>query len=230
MTAISSEDGADATIVANERFKSAFGSWLWGSMIVATVLHFALFSLFPGMTAADISFAASEIEAIDLPPEITIPPPPERLARPATPVVSDVPISEDITMAETTFEKNPVSELPPPREPTRSEDVAAQPAFTPYTVSPKLLNRREVQDALVRNYPQTMREAGIGGRAILWFFIDDTGMVQDTRVYQSSGFEDLDQAATSVADVMRFTPAQNMDKFVPVWIQIPITFSIEMLR
>ena len=229
MTAISSWDGADATGIANERFKSAFGSWLWGSMIAATVLHFALFTLFPRMTAADISFVAGELEAIDLPPEIVIPPPPERLARPATPVVSDVPISEDITIAETTFERNPVSELPPPREP-EAVDVSEQPVFTPYTVSPKLLNGEEVQDALAQTYPRSMREAGIGGRALLWFFIDETGTVQDTRVFQSSGFEDLDQAALSVANIMRFTPAQNMDRKVPVWIQIPINFSVQMYR
>jgi TonB family protein len=199
-------------------------------MIVATVLHFALFSLFPRMTAADVSYTAGEIEAIDLPPEIEIPPAPERIARPATPVISDVPVSEDITIAETTFEQNPVSELPPPREPARAVDVASQPVFTPYTVRPQLLNGREVQEALVRTYPNTMREAGIGGTAILWFFIDETGTVQDTRVFASSGFEELDRAATAVAGMMEFSPAQNMDKKVPVWIQIPIAFSVQMRR
>jgi len=229
MTAISSRDGADATISANEQFKSAFGNWLWGSMIVATVLHFALFTLFPHMTAADVSFVAGEIEAIDLPPEIVIPPPPQRLARPATPVISDVPISEDITIAETTFEQNAVADLPPPAEP-ELEDVSEQPVFTPFTVRPQLLNTREVREALARAYPRTLRSAGIGGTVLLWFFIDETGTVQNNKVFESSGFEALDQAALSVASMMRFSPGQNMDKKVPVWIQLPMTFSIERLR
>ncbi len=29
----------------NDRFKKSFGSWLWGSMIAATVFHFMLFQL-----------------------------------------------------------------------------------------------------------------------------------------------------------------------------------------
>ena len=65
------------TTTANERFKSGFGNWFWGSMIAATVLHFAFFQFFPDLTAEDVSYSADELEAIELPPEIEIPPPPE---------------------------------------------------------------------------------------------------------------------------------------------------------
>ena len=209
---------------ANERFKNSFGSWLWGGMIAATVLHFALFAYFPSMAVADFSHSPAEIEAIELPPDIVIPPPPQQIARPATPIASSVPIDEDITISPTTFEANPVTEIGPPPEAVEV-DISEQPVFTPYTAPPKLVNDREVQDALEAAYPPVLREAGIGGLAIVWFFIDETGTVRDTRVFESSGYDDLDQAALSAAGVMRFTPAQNMDDKVPVWIQIPIQFS-----
>jgi outer membrane biosynthesis protein TonB len=34
----------------------------------------------------------------------------------------------------------------------------------------------------------------------------------------------LDEAALQVADVIRFSPALNRDKRVPVWISLPINF------
>ncbi|HEY8483086.1 MAG TPA: energy transducer TonB, partial [Longimicrobiales bacterium] len=69
-----------------------------------------------------------------------------------------------------------------------------------------------------------LREAGIGGTVIVWFFIDETGTVRRTLIKESSGYEALDQAALKVADIMQFTPALNLDQKVKVWIQIPIVF------
>lgn len=210
---------------ANDRFKSSFSNWFWGSMIAATVLHFALFALFPNLTAEDYSFNTDEIEAINLPPEIEIPPPPQQIARPATPVITDAPIDEDITIAPTSFEDNPVSTLPPPPEEGEG-DLADQPVFTPYTVAPEVTNRSEVQRALVREYPPLLRDAGIGGTVNVWFFIDETGKVVNTRLVASSGHPQLDGAALAVADIMKFTPAMNRDKQVPVWVQMPIKFEV----
>ena len=230
MTQNSSSSGTDDDVLtANDRFKNAFGNWLWGSMIAATVLHFALFAFFPEMSAADFSYDAADLTAIDLPPEIVVPPPPQQIARPATPIISETPISEDITIGETDFEDNPISELPKPTE-TREVDISEQPVFTPYTIRPLLTNGREVELALLRTYPVSLREAGIGGIAVVWCFIDEAGVVQNAKVHQSSGFDQLDQAALAVADMMVFTPAQNMDKKVPVWIQQPIEFKVGIGR
>ena len=66
-------------LTANDRFKRSFGAWFWGSMIVATLGHFALFAFFPEMTAEDVSINTDQLEAIELPPEIEIPPPPEAI-------------------------------------------------------------------------------------------------------------------------------------------------------
>ena len=56
------------------------------------------------------------------------------------------------------------------------------------------------------------------------FFIDEEGAVQRTLVAQTSGYASLDEAALRVANIFQFTPALNLDKVVPVWIAIPITF------
>ena len=212
---------------ANDRFKKSFGSWLWGSMIAATVFHFMLFQFWPTQTAADISFTAGELEVIDVLPKIEIPPPPEAISRPATPVMALREIDTDITIAPTTFADNPVEVLAPPPTNDGAVDVSSAPVFTPMTVHPEIKNRREVQAALMREYPPLLRNAGIGGQVVVWFFISEEGQVLDRRVALSSGHIQLDEAALQVADVFRFSPALNREKVVQVWIQLPITFRVQ---
>ncbi|HLU26617.1 MAG TPA: energy transducer TonB [Longimicrobiales bacterium] len=212
-------------ITANDRFKGGFGAWFWGSLVVATLIHFAIFAFFPSLTADDYSFSTDEIAAVELPPEIEIPPPPQQIARPATPVVAAADIDQDITIAPTTFEDNPIENLPPPPTGTGERNLADEPTFTPYTVAPELRNRSEVQRALERFYPPLLRDAGIGGRVLVWFFIDETGKVVNTRLRESSGYPALDEAALKVAEIMQFRPAVNRDRNVPVWVALPITFT-----
>ena len=213
---------------ANDRSKKAFEGLVWTSLILATVLHFGVFALWPEMYAEVAAVSSQELTAIELPPEIEIPAAPEAIARPAVPVIATGTIDENITIAPTTFESNPVRDLSPP--PTLAEttpvDIAAAPTFTPYTVRPGVKNRQEVQSALKREYPSLLRQAGIGGEVLVWIFIDQEGQVVRTQVHQSSGHESLDQAALKVADIIQFTPALNRDKRVPVWISLPIVFAI----
>lgn len=210
---------------ANDRFKRGFGDWFWVSLILATLLHAAFFFAFPRIGVDEWAFAATELETVELPDQIEIPPPPEAIQRPATPVIAEATIDDDITIAPTTFEDNPIENLPPP--PSGDQDLSAAPVFTPMTVRPQLRNDRAVQQALQRHYPPMLRDAGIGGTVLVWFFIDENGRVQNTRINQSSGYDAFDQAALNVADIMEFTPAYNRDQRVPVWVALPITFAIQ---
>ena len=79
---------------------------------------------------------------------------------------------------------------------------------------------------MVREYPALLRDAGIGGTVRVYFFIDEEGEVQDTRIDQSSGHDALDAAALTVSGVYRFSPALNRDRRVPVWVSFPITFQV----
>lgn len=209
---------------ANDQFKRSFSSWFWGSMSAATVLHFAVFAFWPEMTPEDVSMEMDEFEVLDLPPEVEIPPPPEAISRPATPVIATAEIETDITIAPTTFESVSVEDLPPPPDEVET-DISAAPVFTPYTVKPDYTNGAEVMRALEREYPPLLRDAGIGGTTLVWFFIDEQGIVRNQQVQESSGHTALDDAALRVAPVFKFTPALNRDKAVPVWVQLPITFT-----
>jgi periplasmic protein TonB len=216
----------EALDTANERFKGRFKSFFWASMILATAAHFGAFAFWPELTAEDFSFTSEELTAIDLPPEVEIPPPPARMSRPATPVLAAAEIDDDITIAPTTFEMNPVEALPPPPTLTEEVDLSEAPTFTPFTVAPEILNRDEIIDAMISKYPPLLKDAGIGGEVRVFFFIDAEGRVQTTRIDQSSGQKMLDDAALAVASLYRFSPALNRDERVPVWVSFPIRFEV----
>lgn len=208
---------------ANDRFKRRASTWLSAGISVAVLVHFAIFALFPRLDATPPAMAAETLAAVDLPPEVEIPPPPERIARPATPRVASVELEEDITIAPTTFEANPADRLgPPPAVGSTADD---RPEFIPYDVAPKLRNRPEVLTLLERRYPRSLKDAGIGGTVLLWLYVDERGRVQETRVAETSGYAALDRAAQEVATEMEFTPAQNRDRVTPVWLSQPIDFT-----
>ena len=209
---------------ANDRFKDKSSAVVATALVLAVVAHAAAFELFPTLSAADLTTTRSGIAVIDLPPETDIPPPPERIARPATPRVGTVEMDEDLTIAPTTFESNPASELGPP--PPTVSDASDRPTFIPYDVAPRLINKREVVVALAQNYPRALQNVGIAGRVELWVFIDQQGIVVKSHVEASSGYPALDAAAQRVASVMRFSPARNRDLPTAVWISQPINFEM----
>jgi TonB family protein len=190
---------------ANEAFKSHYGDWVGFGVIVAVAIHFAFFTLFPNLKAADLT---GDVDA----------------ARPATPKVSATTVDEDVTIAPTTFESNPVENLAPPPATTGS-NPDERPTFIPYDIPPKLKNPSDIQRYLKQHYPPTLREARIEGKVILWIYIDRAGQVQRAQVQQTSGFDAMDRVALECAGSMEFTPAKNRDKTTPVWVQPRSGFS-----
>lgn len=172
-------------------------------------------------------------------PVVRVPPPPppappapaeaqpERTRAPDAEPVSAAEASRvvRVRLSETGQEVEVTSQLPAP-EPAEQVATPDRPLFTPMTVRPTLTNVAEVQEALTREYPAMLRDAGIGGAPVMWLYIGTDGTVQKTVVQMSSGHEALDQAAANVAEAMRFTPAMNRDQAVPVWVQVPIRFQV----
>jgi len=210
--------------VAYERFKRHFTDWIAIGVILSVAAHYALFTLFPTLRAADVSYGGREITAVALPPVVNVPPPPQQVARPATPRIGTADIAEDVTITPTTFEANPTQNLAPPPRPARASPRDDLPRFIPYDTPPKLLNPEEIRTLLQRDYPAALREARVEGKVIIWAYVDIEGRVGTARVQQSSGFAAMDRAALDVAREMRFSPALNRDKKTPVWVQQSIVF------
>lgn len=107
------------------------------------------------------------------------------------------------------------------------EELEKAPTYTPYTVQPHIKNREWVAEMLEKEYPPLLREQRVGGTAGVWFLLDADGGVRKIDLNESTGNLQLDQAALRVAAYMEFTPAYNKDKPVPVWISLPVTFSVK---
>ena len=155
--------------------------------------------------------AQAVLERMDVTSEI--PAEPTDAIEPAVPVIEELPVLE-----------RQLPLLPPPAPEKR--DLQKEPTFTPFTVAPSITNRQAVVQAMQEAYPPLLRDAGIGGTILVYFFIDADGDVEDVRINESSGHPALDDAALRVADVYRFTPARNRDELVPVWVSFPITFQV----
>ena len=216
------EEGGVET--ANDDFKRSYTDWFYGGLIAAVLMHFAFFQFFPQLQASDIGAAGDEMEAVELPPQVEIPPPPEQIARPATPTVAEAQVDEEVTIAPTTFEENPVEKLPPP---PKTGSVKDRPSFIPRDVDPQPINDDEITRILMRNYPPMLRDAGIGGTVTLWLFVNDQGQVEKIQLQQPSGYEAFDKAAVKVAKQIEFKPAINRDKPIGVWVSRNITFQVQ---
>ena len=96
-----------------------------------------------------------------------------------------------------------------------------------FTEAPVLTNAEQVKRLLSRDYPAFLRDGGVGGRVLLWFLIDEEGKVRRCLLKASSGHAALDRVAMKEAVAMRFRPAWNYDRHVPLWIVLPITFVVD---
>ena len=215
----------EEVLTANQRFKASYRLFIALALFASVVVHFLAFEFFPSMQAADLDFVPDQLSAIELPPEVRIPPPPEAIVRPARPRVSESMLDEDITIAATTFDENPASELAPP-PPNVEVDPSEQPVYIARDVEPRLLNGPEMIRLMDRLYPKTLKEAGIGGDVLMWVWVDEQGRPGNAQINRSSGRVQLDETALAMAAQMRFSPAMLRDKPVGVWVAQPISFSV----
>lgn len=115
------------------------------------------------------------------------------------------------------------------------QPLSEAPQQVEFTQKPVLLNRNQVEAAIIRIIHQSssrMREIteafarsqNAGGTTHMNIFIDQAGVVRNALVSKTSGVTDLDQSAINIAKMMRFSPARNGDQPVEVWIEVPIRF------
>jgi TonB family protein len=88
----------------------------------------------------------------------------------------------------------------------------------------RLLNQAEVLRMLQGRYPPLLRDAGVGGTVVGWFFVDETGRVLRTQLGVSSGRPELDEAVLGTAATMRFEPYIRDGAARQVWVEVPVSF------
>ncbi len=106
-----------------------------------------------------------------------------------------------------------------------AQDKPSPPQFVARDVEPALLNGREIQTLLADNYPPRLRRDGISSSVTLYLFIDVTGNVMKVEIYEKSVYAQFNKAARTVANAMRFRPAENDGEPVGVWVLQRLDFN-----
>ncbi len=90
------------------------------------------------------------------------------------------------------------------------------------TRPPDLLNESDVLGALSGNIPHETEETGTEGVATAHFLVDETGVVQEQRIAESSGYEALDEALLAIGPLASFSPAETEDGPTEAWVAITL--------
>lgn len=113
------------------------------------------------------------------------------------------------------------------RAPTDPPSSTPDPEAIPYDEPPELQNPDEVQARLQEVYPDSLKQAGVGGAVVLWMYVDREGRVVETRVEDSEGPSAFEDPAREVVRSMQFSAARNDGQPKAVWVQQRILFRVK---
>lgn len=151
------------------------------------------------------------------------PPPPQRPRIPEA--VPNDEIAED-TFFDFDFDVNESSPLPPPPPAPRDEEEDDEPEFfVAVEQMPSIIGGMEALYAVLE-YPRIARLAGVEGRVIVQFIIDENGNVINPQVIRGVG-AGLDEAAVQAIQSVRFEPGRQRGRAVPVQYTIPVNFQLD---
>jgi TonB family protein len=105
-----------------------------------------------------------------------------------------------------------------------AQSERGEPRIVEVDQQPSLRNGADMARLLDARYPPQLKEAGIEGGAEVWLYIDELGRVRETRLKETSGYIDFDEAAESVARLMSFAPARMESGPIAVWVPMMIRF------
>ncbi|MDX1741851.1 MAG: energy transducer TonB [Rhodothermales bacterium] len=166
-----------------------------------------------------------QMEEIQQTKQIQKPPPPPR---PPVPVeVPDDEILEDDELdLDASLDIDEVMDLPPPPPPAAEEEEEAEPEiFVIVEDMPELIGGLESVQKRI-NYPPIAKKAGVEGRVIVQFVVDEAGSVVDPVVVRGIGAGCDDEAIRAVS-LAKFKPGKQRGKPVRVKMSLPITFKLK---
>ncbi|MBP3191429.1 energy transducer TonB [Natronogracilivirga saccharolytica] len=195
--------------------------------IVTLIILIALFriDLQPG---SEFEIQEEEQEIIEMEEIIqteqeTTPPPPPRPPSPE-PVPDDEIVEDQFYDLDTEVDLDAPMDMPPPPPPEDDEEEEEPEVFTIVEDMPELKGGMQaIYDNL--EYPEIARQAGIEGRVVVQFIIDEEGQVVDPQVVRGIG-GGCDEAAVEAVKQVEFTPGRQRGRPVRVRYSLPITFRL----
>ena len=157
------------------------------------------------------------------------PPPPPR-----PPVPVEVPNDEILEDADLDLDASldldaPLADLPPPPPPpptqTQQVEEVEPEIFVIVEQMPELIGGLPELQKLI-TYPEIAKKAGVEGRVIVQFVVNEQGAVVDPVVVRGIG-AGCDEEAIRAVQQARFTPGKQRGKPVRVKMSLPITFKLK---
>jgi len=192
------------------------------ALLTAILVFNFNFDFGEGFEIIEITRDELELEEIIQTEIIETPPPPPRPPVPIE-VPDDAIIDDDMLDFDAFLDMDAGFDLPPPPPPVEEDD---EPEF--FVVVENMPEMIGGQQALynVLRYPDIARRAGIEGRVIIQFIVDEQGIVRDPRVVRSAGGGGLDEAAIEAIQRVRFTPGMQRGRPVRVQMTQPVIFRL----
>lgn len=200
---------------ANYLFKQKYGKYFGSALGISFLSHVIFILAMPALSAQIIAHDDTNMEAIELPPEVVIPPPPKPLTKPAIPMEAEEEIDEDITIEETT--------PPPPDLIPEMPSVGAAPEMEEFLMVAEVMPKFKHVPPQPKMPPYIAR-ARVDVITRIEFFVTKTGDVDAnrTKIAVSSGYPELDDIAVQWAKLIKFHPALNRGEPVAVRVAVPI--------
>jgi periplasmic protein TonB len=76
-------------------------------------------------------------------------------------------------------------------------------------------------------YPVLARKRGYEGTVILEVLVNKNGRVTDLKIYHSSGYAVLDEAALATVKDWQFQPGSRGETAIDMWVRVPIRFNLK---
>lgn len=202
--------------VKNVEFKKGYSKYVRNAFFGAMVIHFLIFYFSPPFEFKPYVLREEYFEAIDLPEQFDIPPPPKEIAQPAVPIeaAEGEEVDDEAEIAPTSFDR--IEDVPPPPPPP-SEQAREFYAFDEPPVLIKFVSPR---------YPDLARQAGIEGTVLLRVLVAEDGKVASVSVIQSDVTPAMERAAMKAAKQFLFKPAKQRTVPVKANMAIPIRFKL----
>ncbi len=197
------------------------------SLLIMNLLFRIQFNFESESAITKVDQEVISMEEITRTEQVHRPPPPPR--PPAPRAVPDDEMVEDVYFdLSTDFDLDVALDLPapPPAMPAEEEDEIdkATEVFTIVEDMPVLIGGAGAIYQYLK-YPEIARRAGIEGRVIVQFIIDQEGNVVDPVVVRGIG-GGCDEAALEAAKHLKFTPGRQRGRPVKVRYSLPIIFRL----
>ncbi|GIV58848.1 MAG: hypothetical protein KatS3mg042_1761 [Rhodothermaceae bacterium] len=165
-----------------------------------------------------------QMEEIQQTQQIEKPPPPPRPPVPVEVPDDEVLEDDELDLDATLDIDEPLTDLPPPPPPAEEEEPEPE-IFVIVEEMPELIGGLASIQSQIR-YPEIAKKAGVEGRVIVQFVVDEQGRVVDPVVVRGIG-AGCDEEAIRAVKQAKFKPGKQRGKPVKVKMSLPITFKLK---